>query len=87
VTADDEKAHRRLRRAALLVEAARAARDARTEAARLRADQTVAGLALGSSGLQAEAERISSEADLLAAELEQRIARAELQRATGSVIP
>jgi outer membrane protein TolC len=87
VTADVEKAHRRLRRAALLVEAARAARDARTEAARLRADQTVAGLALGSSGLQAEAERISSEADLLAAELEQRIARAELQRATGSVIP
>ncbi|HEU4335504.1 MAG TPA: TolC family protein [Candidatus Eisenbacteria bacterium] len=87
VAADVEKAHRRLRRAALLVEAARAARDARAEAARLRADQTGAGLVLGSSGLQAEAERVSAEADLLAAELEQRIARAELQRATGSVTP
>jgi outer membrane protein TolC len=83
VRADVEKAHRRLRKAVLLVDTAREARDARVEAARLRADESSAGLSLASKARQAAADQASAEADLMAAELELRIARAELLRAAG----
>lgn len=58
---------------------------ARREAARLQRDQSEVGLTATSEAAQARFDESQAEADLLAAELDYRLARAELARAVGRV--
>jgi outer membrane protein TolC len=56
---------------------------ARKESARLQRDQSEVGLTAGSEAAQARFDEAQAEADNLAAELDYRLARAELARAIG----
>ena len=80
---DVEKAYRKAERAAIAAAAARAALDARRDALRIAEDRERQGLALAAYRADAEATSTASEADLVAATLEELIARAELARVVG----
>jgi outer membrane protein TolC len=84
VVIDVEKAYRRAERAKLAARAARAACDARTEGLRVAGDQTRAGIALESYRVDAEAAHAHALAEAMAAELDARIAVAELEHAAGT---
>jgi multidrug efflux pump subunit AcrB/outer membrane protein TolC len=76
-----ETAYRHAARAEKAAVAARAAFEARSAALRIARDQEHQGLTLASLRSGSEAELAASEATVIAAELESRIARAELERA------
>jgi outer membrane protein TolC len=83
VSADVQKSERRVERARQMRQVAREAMVARKEAARLQRDQSEVGLTAGSEAAQARFDEAQAEADNLAAELDYRLARAELARAIG----
>jgi len=79
-----EHAYRFVVRAERAAEVARAAVDARRAALSVIRDRCDRGLVSAASLSTAEAELAQSEARVLAAELQIRVARAELTRAVGS---
>ena len=91
--ADDEvavavrRAWRAAVRAERLLDAATAAATARAAAARIASERAGTGLALVSARSEADAERVTAEADRYAALLGVRIARAELRRLVGPTAP
>lgn len=80
---DVEKAYRKLERSREMTAVAREALELRRESARLAADQLDVGVVTASKAREAEAALAKAEADLLAAGLGARLARAELDRAAG----
>jgi outer membrane protein TolC len=84
VSVDVEKAYRFVQRAERSAGVARAAADARRAALSVLRDRCDHGLATTSSVETAEADLAQSEARVLAAELQIRVARAELTRAAGA---
>lgn len=80
---DVEKAYRKLERSREMTVVAREALELRRESARLAADQLDVGVVTASKAREAEAALAKAEADLLAAGLGARLARAELDRAAG----
>jgi outer membrane protein TolC len=85
VSADVQKSVRKLERARQMRQVAQEALVARREAARLQRDQSEVGLTASSEAAQARFDESQAEADFLAAELDYRLARAELARAVGRV--
>ena len=85
VRGEVEAAHRKLERAAAMVELAREASALRAEGSRLEVLQVSSGYAVPADGLDAAADRLEGELDLLKAELGYRVALAELERATGTL--
>ena len=83
VSVDVERAYRGAARAERGAEVARAAVEARQAALRLVRDRDVRGLSAAAALAAAEAELAASEARALAADLQVRITRAELARASG----
>jgi len=83
VSVEIERAYRAAARAERGAEVARAALDARRAALKLARDRDARGLTGAAALTDAEAEVAKSEAQSLAAELQMRIARAELTRAVG----
>jgi multidrug efflux pump subunit AcrB/outer membrane protein TolC len=86
VSVDVEKAYRFVQRAERSAGVARAAADARRAALSVLRDRCDHGLATTSSVETAEADLAQSETRVLAAELQIRVARAELTRATGATV-
>ena len=84
VSVEVEKAYRFVQRAERSAGVARAAADARRAALSVLRDRCDHGLATTSAVETAEADLAQSEARVLAAELQIRVARAELTRATGA---
>jgi outer membrane protein TolC len=84
VSVEVEHAHRFVARAERVAEVARAAVDARRAALSVIRDRCEHGLVSATSLSAAEAELAESEARVLAAQLQIRVARAELTRAVGS---
>ncbi|MGH2899148.1 MAG: TolC family protein [Solirubrobacteraceae bacterium] len=78
-----ERAYRSVVRAERGAEVARASLDARRAAFQIAQDRTARGVSVAAVLAAAEAELAQSEAQALAAELQIRIARAELARASG----
>jgi outer membrane protein TolC len=85
VSADVQKSVRKVERARQMRQVAQEALTARREAARLQRDQSEVGLTASSEAAQARFDEAQAEADLEAAELDYRLARAELARAVGRV--
>ncbi len=83
VRIDVEKAVRKLNRAETGVASAKELLVATTEACRVMSDQAEAGTANRSVSLDAEASRLSAQADLLRAEYDRSVAAADLARLTG----
>jgi multidrug efflux pump subunit AcrB/outer membrane protein TolC len=81
------RAWRAVVRAERLLDAATAAAAARAAAARITSERVGAGLARASARSEADAERVTAEADRYAAMLGVRIARAELRRLVGPSAP
>ena len=84
VAVDVERAYRAAARAEHGAEVARAAVEARQAALRVVRDRDVRGLSAAAALAAAEAELAASEARALAADLQVRIGRAELARASGA---
>jgi len=80
---DVEKAYRKAERAVRAAAAAQAALGARRAALRVAADREQRGIVLAAYRADADAGRAAAEAQAFAAELEVRLARAELARAVG----
>ncbi len=79
-----EKAYRRAERARIAASAALVALEARRDALRVVADRARQGLALAALRADAEATEAASEAELMSAALDERIAHAELARVVGT---
>ena len=84
VSVDVERAYRAAVRAERGAEVARAALEARRAALAIARDRNARGLTPAVALAAAEAETAQSEAQALAADLQVRIARAELARAVGA---
>jgi len=78
-----ERAYRHAMRATSAAQAARAALDARVAALRVARDQEGRGIVLASYRASGEAELAEAQAEVLAADLDAVLARAELARAVG----
>ncbi|HVE78669.1 MAG TPA: efflux RND transporter permease subunit, partial [Gemmatimonadaceae bacterium] len=83
IATEVEQAQRKVQRAARNAALAGEVLALRREALRIKADQVVSGLVVASEQRDAEANVAAAEADWLAAEVGERIARAELRRAVG----
>jgi outer membrane protein TolC len=83
VSADVQRSVRKVERTRQMRQVAQEVLVARREAARLQRDQSEVGLTASSEAAQARFDEAQAEADFLAAELEYRLARAELARAVG----
>ena len=80
---DVEKSYRKAERAVRAAAAAQAALAARRDALRVATDREQRGIVLAAYTADADAGRAAAEVQALAAELEVRLARAELARAVG----
>ncbi|MEX2284532.1 MAG: TolC family protein [Gemmatimonadota bacterium] len=85
VRGEVEGAYRKALRAKEIVELAREGAALRTEAARLRINQTAAGFAMAAAEREATADRMEGALDLVKAELGYRLALAELAKAAGTL--
>lgn len=86
VSVEVERAYRFAQRAERTADVARAAADARRAALAIMRDRCDRGLTTSSALDAAEAELAESEARVLAAEMQIRVARAELNRAIGQTM-